>query len=177
MLSLSCNQKLGPRSHSVQTEVGGGVGGEAVNPCKAIVGFISCSLESNNYFIVMNACTTVVWRITWSSSRLGTHLMPLVSISMSLKNDAQCFHYGSAAVITSSWGKKKAKCQTRKLQFTWDYSDKNTNMDNASHSRRLIKTCICQRQDRNYSACAAATTTSNLHASVPRGSPVCPLPS
>lgn len=26
---------------------------------------------------------------------------------MSLKNDAQCFHYGSAAVITSSWKKKK----------------------------------------------------------------------
>lgn len=53
-LSLSCNQKLGPRSHSAQTEVGG----EAVNPCKATVGFISCSLEANNYFIVMNACTT-----------------------------------------------------------------------------------------------------------------------
>lgn len=138
------------------------------------MGFISCSLETNNYFIVMNACTTAyhmtIIQTVNTSDAIGEYFNVSKKLCTVLSLRLCCSHH----LILE---KKKAKCRTRKPQFTWNYSDKNINMDNASHSRRLIKTCICQRQDRNYSACAAATTTSNLHASVPRGSPVCPLPS
>lgn len=53
----------------------------------------------------MNACTTAYHMTIIQTVNTSDAIGEYFNVS---KNDAQCFHYGSAAVITSSW-KKKSK--------------------------------------------------------------------